>query len=103
VRIRTSIGDSLTVCDVLLRVSERVKFFSGGIRSVRASQCCGGCCSVNEMDAERVGKVFVVVGGMRRCLVCDGIFTTREAAEHAVIPCHPTTKESALRNWKSTQ
>jgi hypothetical protein len=40
---------------------------------------------------EVVGKVFVVVGGKRKCLICDGIFTPKQAANHAVIPCHPRT------------
>jgi hypothetical protein len=46
---------------------------------------------------ESVGKVFVVISGMRRCLICDGMFTPKQAATHATIPCYPTTMESALR------
>jgi hypothetical protein len=41
---------------------------------------------------ECVGKVFVVVRGMRRCLICDGIFTPKEAANHAMTFCCPPTK-----------
>jgi len=28
-----------------------------------------------------------VICEMRNCLICDGVFTPREAAEHAAIPC----------------
>ena len=52
---------------------------------------------------EFVGKVFVVVGGVRRCLICDGMFTPKHASEHATTPCCPHTKESAVHNWKSMQ
>lgn len=38
---------------------------------------------------ENVGKVFVVVGGMRRCLICEGLFTPKQAAAHAIAPCYP--------------
>jgi len=37
---------------------------------------------------EIVGKVFVVVGARRRCLVCGESFTPTEAANHATAPCH---------------
>ena len=46
-----------------------------------------------EKQIEVVGKVFVVVGGKRRCLICDGIFTPRGAANHATAPRHPRTCE----------
>ena len=36
---------------------------------------------------EAVGKVFIVVGGMRRCLICERVFTPRKAAAHAVVVC----------------
>jgi hypothetical protein len=41
-----------------------------------------------------IGKVFVVTCGMRRCLICDGVFTPKEAAEHAKVPCCPTSDSS---------
>ena len=41
---------------------------------------------------EQVGKVFLVVGGMRICLACERVFTGNEAAEHAEIPCGGATK-----------
>jgi len=54
-------------------------------------------------QVEIVGKVFVVVRGGRKCLICDGEFTRNEAAEHALTTCYPHTKESAVHNWKSMQ
>jgi len=46
---------------------------------------------MNKMQIETVGKVFVVVRDMRRCLICDRIFTASEAAKHATEPCCPAT------------
>jgi hypothetical protein len=42
---------------------------------------------MNRTQIETVGKVFVVVGSMRRCLICDGMFTPRQSAEHAGTAC----------------
>jgi len=42
--------------------------------------------------SEQVGKVFVVTCGMRGCLICGGVFTPKEAAEHAAAPCCPLVK-----------
>jgi hypothetical protein len=42
--------------------------------------------------ADQVGKVFVVVvvaHRVRKCLVCEELFTRRSAAEHATVPCMP--------------
>jgi hypothetical protein len=47
---------------------------------------------MNSTDSEQVGKVFVVVGSMRRCLICERVFTPPQAAEHAATPCHPSTE-----------
>lgn len=42
---------------------------------------------------DQVGKVFIVVGQrIRRCLVCEELFTRRAASEHAAVPCVPGTK-----------
>ena len=39
---------------------------------------------------DQVGKVFVVVGQrVRKCLVCEELFTRRAASEHATLPCVP--------------
>ena len=43
-------------------------------------------------DDERVGKVFVTLrDGMRRCLVCERLFTRQAAAEHTLTPCYPAS------------
>ena len=47
---------------------------------------------MNGRHSEQVGKVFVVTGGMRGCLICGGVFTPKEAAEHAAAPCCPLVK-----------
>ena len=45
-----------------------------------------------QQQIEMIGKVFVVTCGIRRCLICDGLFTPREASDHAVTLCYPPTK-----------
>lgn len=40
-----------------------------------------------------VGKVFVVVGDKRKCVVCDRVFTTTQAANHATTLCCPSSEE----------
>ena len=40
-------------------------------------------------ETEIVGKVFLIVRSGRKCLICDGVFAAREAAEHAEIVCYP--------------
>ena len=48
---------------------------------------------------DQVGKVFVVVGQrVRRCLVCEELFTRRSASEHATVPCMPGTRMQPGRN-----
>jgi hypothetical protein len=44
---------------------------------------------MNQTQIETVGKVFVVVRGMRQCLICESMFTPQQAAEHATAPCSP--------------
>jgi hypothetical protein len=44
---------------------------------------------MNSTDSEHVGKVFVVVRGMRRYLICERVFTPMEAAYHAATRCYP--------------
>jgi hypothetical protein len=42
---------------------------------------------------DQVGKVFIVVGQrVRKCLVCEELFTRRTASEHATVPCMPGTR-----------
>ena len=45
---------------------------------------------------DQIGKVFIVVGRDRRCLICDGLFTPLGAAEHAGTMCHPSAGESGF-------
>ena len=42
---------------------------------------------------DRVGKVFCVVGqNMRRCLICEKLFTCQTAAAHAESACRPSQR-----------
>lgn len=50
---------------------------------------------MEQKEIEVVGKVFVVVGGKRQCLVCDGLFTRQGAAVHATSLCHPYDAEGS--------
>jgi hypothetical protein len=44
---------------------------------------------------DTLGKPFLVMaGGIRRCLCCDGLFTRREAPQHAQVLCSPTSNAS---------
>ena len=39
--------------------------------------------------SDQIGKVFVVIGqDVRKCLVCDQLFTRRASAEHANVICY---------------
>jgi hypothetical protein len=38
---------------------------------------------------EHVGKVFIAIQGMRRCLICDQLFSREESREHADARCQP--------------
>ncbi len=41
------------------------------------------------IHTERVGKLFLTVGqDVRRCLICERLFTRRTASEHAKAACH---------------
>lgn len=39
-------------------------------------------------STDQIGKVFVVVRGMRRCLICERVFTPTRAIRHAENPCY---------------
>ena len=42
----------------------------------------------DSLSTDQIGKVFLVVGqDVRRCLVCEQLFTRRGAAEHAKVAC----------------
>lgn len=39
---------------------------------------------------DQIGKVFIVIGqDVRRCLVCEHLFTRRTASEHSTVLCMP--------------
>jgi hypothetical protein len=41
---------------------------------------------------DRVGKVFIVVAqDVRRCLICEQLFTQRAASEHSKAVCPPVS------------
>jgi hypothetical protein len=43
---------------------------------------------------DQVGKVFVVVSQrVRRCLVCEELFTRRASAEHSKVICYPAVPD----------
>ena len=68
------------------------------------SLCSGGCCSMKTRNDERVDKVFTVIGGMRKYLICEN-----ESAEHAATSCyscHCSTRNarfSSMLRWVVSQ
>jgi hypothetical protein len=43
---------------------------------------------------DQVGKVFIVVSQrVRKCLVCEELFTRRASAEHSKVICYPTASD----------
>jgi hypothetical protein len=47
--------------------------------------------------SDQIGKVFIVVGeDVRKCLICDGVFTKQGSAAHADAVCHPPNGNSEL-------
>jgi hypothetical protein len=50
---------------------------------------------------DQVGKVFVVVGQrVRKCLVCEELFTRRTASEHVTVPCIPCMPGTNMNPWR---
>ena len=44
------------------------------------------------IHTDQIGKVFIVVGQrVRKCAICEELFTRRAASEHATVPCMPGT------------
>jgi hypothetical protein len=44
----------------------------------------------NSTRTDQIGKVFLVVGqDVRKCLVCEQLFTRQASAEHAKVVCDP--------------
>src|ERR1700758_1324376 len=42
---------------------------------------------------DQPGKVFTAeTDGMRRCMVCEELFTQQEASKHSTVPCQPKEK-----------
>ncbi len=52
----------------------------------------GTCARVR--SADQSGKVFRIEQGMRRCMVCEELFTRDSAAEHANVACRPEKQPS---------
>jgi len=49
---------------------------------------------ISVLHDDQLGKAFVAMAyGMRKCLVCDGLFTTQGAAEHADRVCYPQERD----------
>jgi hypothetical protein len=45
---------------------------------------CAGC-----VRTDQIGKVFMVVGqDVRKCLICEGVFSREASVEHAKLFCH---------------
>ena len=48
---------------------------------------------MSHVDDERVGKVFIVIGddaSLRKCLICEQVFSRRDSFEPSMFPCQPT-------------
>jgi len=46
------------------------------------------------LQDDRVGKPFLVMtGGVRKCLVCQELFSRQEAPRHSRIVCYPAEPE----------
>jgi hypothetical protein len=44
---------------------------------------------------DRIGKVFLVLNAVdRRCLICEKVFTQRQAAEHSKVRCYPASHDA---------
>jgi len=49
-------------------------------------------------STDQIGKVFIVVSqDVRRCLICDCVFTRQAAAEHAGTVCYPSDTDGLRR------
>jgi hypothetical protein len=56
----------------------------GGTERMKRAVICA-----RTSTADQSGKVFRVEQGMRRCMVCEELFTRQAAAEHATLACWP--------------
>ena len=51
-----------------------------------------------EIRRDQIGEALIVVGqDVRKCLMCDEIFSRQAACEHAQLLCHPTALRAAQR------
>ena len=45
---------------------------------------------------DRIGKPFLVMAGnVRKCLVCEALFTRQEAPQHSRVVCYPPEPEES--------
>lgn len=44
---------------------------------------CAVTTCTETVGSDQLGKVFLVRGGMRKCLICEQLFSLESAAEHA--------------------
>jgi hypothetical protein len=52
-------------------------------------------CGLDTQMSDSVGKVFAVLSfGMRKCLVCGGVFTRLDACAHANAICIPDCRSA---------
>jgi hypothetical protein len=49
---------------------------------------------------DQVGKVFLVVDGMRKCLVCEAVLNRNQAAKHAIVPCQASAAQTEAPRCK---
>ena len=54
---------------------------------------------------EQIGKVYLVVSAegvlLRKCLICECVFTREEAREHFGVRCYPSSKPIlAIGTWR---
>ena len=80
--------------DVVINLRSQATKLVGGQR-------CGSCV-MEQRQIEILGKVFLVVGGNRKCLICDAIFEPRKASEHAAILWINASREQVSRNSGSS-
>lgn len=56
------------------------------------------CKQIGTVALERVAKVFIVVGNdIRRCLICEKLFSRQASFEHSRTICYPPTLRSNYR------
>lgn len=48
---------------------------------------------------DQVGKVFILIHGNGKCLICDQVFTRQGSAKHANVVCWPE-KISSRSIWE---